>query len=70
MVVYESLPIHHFTQFSQQSWEAGKTGFIPIALKGKLEPKDITYMTCSHMLLTVVGFEARPSNSWAEGAVS
>ena len=34
-------PYTDFTQFSQQSCEAGKTGFIPILLKGKLKPKEI-----------------------------
>ena len=31
----------YFTQFSQQSREAGKTGFIPVLPKGKLKPKEI-----------------------------
>ena len=31
----------YFTQFSQPSRGTGKTGFIPILLKGKLKPKEI-----------------------------
>lgn len=64
---YKSLFIHYFAQFSQQSYEAGKTAFILILLGEAKAQRD--YVTCPkpHMQLMVVGFEARSSNSRSEG---
>lgn len=69
MVIYESLPIHSFIPFSQQSFRGKQDWVHPHFTEGESKSQG-DWVTCSrpHMQLMVAEPEDRSSNSQSEGA--